>query len=99
MPDTTRENIYHPPLEVFKEKAAQGNLVPVYRELLADLLTPVSAFMRVDTGDYSFLLESVQGGEKWARYSFLGSGPSTVVYTRGGKGYVRRGGAPARSTR
>ena len=63
--------MFYPDIETFRKKAQKGNLVPVYKELLADMLTPVSAFMRVDTGDYSFLLESVQGGEKWARYSFL----------------------------
>jgi anthranilate synthase component 1 len=83
--------MYYPSLQEFKEKAGRGNLVPVYRELLADLMTPVSAFMRVDRGDYSYLLESVQGGEKWARYSFLGVEPSVIVYTEGDKGYIKRG--------
>ena len=84
--------MYFPSLEEFKKKAEKGNLIPVYRELMADLLTPVSAFMRIDDGDYSFLLESVQGGEKWARYSFLGSGPSVVVSTSGGTGHIQKGG-------
>ena len=53
----------------------QGNLVPVYREILADLETPVSAFLKIDDGGDAFLLESVEGGEKWARYSFLGIAP------------------------
>lgn len=75
--------MYHPSLEEFRDKAARGNLIPVYRELLADMLTPVSALMRIDTGDYSFLLESIQGGEKWARYSFLGANPSVIVKTSG----------------
>jgi len=87
--------MYFPSLDDFKNKAKKGNLVPVYRELLADLLTPVSAFMRIDDGGYSFLLESVQGGEKWARYSFLGSGPSVVVRTVGNTGYISRGGVTA----
>jgi anthranilate synthase component 1 len=68
-----------PSLEEFKQKAKQGNLIPVYREILADMETPVSAFLKIDDGRYSFLLESVEGGEKWARYSFLGSKPSVVV--------------------
>jgi anthranilate synthase component 1 len=71
-----------PTLEEFKKKARQGNLIPVYREILADMETPVSAFRKIDDGTYSFLLESVEGGEKWARYSFLGSKPSIVVRTR-----------------
>ena len=68
-----------PSLEEFRQKAKQGNLIPVYREILADMETPVSAFRKIDDGRYSFLLESVEGGEKWARYSFLGSKPSVVV--------------------
>ncbi len=71
-----------PTLGEFREKAKQGNLIPVYREILADMETPVSAFRKIDDGKYSFLLESVEGGEKWARYSFLGSKPEVVVRTR-----------------
>ncbi len=68
-----------PSLEEFKHKAKQGNLIPVYREILADMETPVSAFLKIDDGRHSFLLESVEGGEKWGRFSFLGSRPSVVV--------------------
>jgi anthranilate synthase component I len=71
-----------PTLTEFKEKAKQGNLIPVYREILADMETPVSAFRKIDDGKYSFLLESVEGGEKWARYSFLGSRPEVIVRSR-----------------
>ena len=68
----------------FEELAASGfNLIPVCRELPADLETPVSAFLKVARGDYAFLLESVRGGEKWGRYTFLGSEPATVVRARG----------------
>jgi anthranilate synthase component 1 len=70
-----------PTLEEFRKKAKQGNLIPVSRDILADMETPVSAFRKIDDGQYSFLLESVEGGEKWARYSFLGSRPSVVVRT------------------
>jgi anthranilate synthase component 1 len=73
----------YPSLEEFKKKAKQGNLIPVYREILADMETPVSAFLKIDDGRYSFLLESVEGGEKWARYSFLGSRPEVVVRSFG----------------
>lgn len=75
--------MYHPTLEEFKKKARQGNLIPVYREVLADMETPVSAFKKIDSGDYAFLLESVEGGEKWARYSFLGSRPSMIFRSKG----------------
>ncbi len=71
--------MYHPTFEEFCKKAEQGNLIPVYKEILADLETPVSAFIKIDKGDYSFLLESVEGREKWARYSFLGSNPRVII--------------------
>ncbi len=71
--------MFQPSLEEFKKKAKQGNLIPVYREILADMETPVSAFQKIDDHHHSFLLESMEGGEKWARYSFLGSRPSVVV--------------------
>ncbi len=70
----------------FETLAAQGyNLIPVWREIAADLETPVSAFLKVTRGDYAFLLESVQGGEKWGRYTFLGSEPAMVLRGRGGR--------------
>jgi anthranilate synthase component I len=65
---------YAPELNRFVELSRQGNLIPVWREILADMETPVSAFRKIDQGSASFLLESIEGGEKWARYSFLGSG-------------------------
>ncbi|MEK6577504.1 MAG: anthranilate synthase component I, partial [Nitrospirota bacterium] len=54
--------MYYPAFEEFKEKSKEGNLIPVYREILADLDTPVSAFMRINDGSHSYLLESVEGG-------------------------------------
>ena len=56
----------------------KGNLVPVYREILADEETPVSALMKIGRQPYAFLLESVEGGEKWGRYTFLGADPRAV---------------------
>jgi anthranilate synthase component 1 len=67
----------------FLTLAGQGNLIPVCRVILADLETPVSAFLKIHRGRYGFLLESVEGGEKWARYSFLGTEPARVFRTRG----------------
>ncbi len=81
----------HPDLNEFKALSAQGNLIPVYREILADMDTPVSAFLKLG-GSPSFLLESVEGGEKWARYSFLGSRPSKVIRGWGKKVEVREDG-------
>jgi anthranilate synthase component 1 len=67
----------------FLTLAGQGNLIPVCRVILADLETPVSACLKIHRGRYGFLLESVEGGEKWARYSFLGTEPARVLRVRG----------------
>jgi anthranilate synthase component 1 len=75
--------MYSPDFSTFASLAAQGNLIPIYREIMADMDTPVSAFRKIDDGRYSFLLESIEGGEKWARYTFLGSAPSEVIRSRG----------------
>jgi anthranilate synthase component 1 len=77
--------MYRPTLEEVKQMASQGNLVPVYREIKADLETPVSAYLKIARGKYSFLLESVEGGERLARYSFLGTEPGRVISTGNGK--------------
>lgn len=74
--------MYYPSLEEFTNLAQEGNLIPVYREVLADMETPVSAFRKIDDHKTAFLLESIAGGEKWARYSFLGSGPSKIFRCR-----------------
>jgi anthranilate synthase component 1 len=66
---------YLPSLEEFLELARDASLVPVYRQLVGDTLTPVSAFCKIQEGDWAFLFESVVGGERLGRYSFLGSGP------------------------
>src|SRR5881396_4024381 len=66
---------YRPELPGFLELAKHHRLVPVYRQLVGDTLTPVTAFRKIQDGDWSFLFESVIGGERLGRYSFLGSGP------------------------
>src|SRR5438128_4856836 len=66
---------YRPSLDEFMERARSARLVPVYRQLIGDTLTPVSAFCKIQEGDWSFLFESVVGGERLGRYSFVGSGP------------------------
>ncbi|TAK28747.1 MAG: anthranilate synthase component I [Chloroflexota bacterium] len=71
--------MFQPSLTEFKRLAERGNLVPVYREIVADMETPVSAFLKIARGGYSFLLESVEGGERLARYSFIGTEPYKVV--------------------
>jgi len=75
--------MFHPTLDEVKQLKKYGNLVPVYYEIMADLETPVSAFLKVARGNYSFLLESVEGGEQLARYSFIGTEPSLVLKTGG----------------
>jgi anthranilate synthase component I len=74
----------YPDLETFKSLASQGNLIPVFEEILADTETPVSAALKLG-GSPAFLLESMIGGEKWARYSFLGSKPSRIIRGWGNK--------------
>ena len=54
--------MYYPDFPLFQSLAASGNLIPVYREIMADLDTPVTAFRKIDDGRYSFLLESIEGG-------------------------------------
>jgi anthranilate synthase component 1 len=71
--------------EQFSALAASCNLIPLCDDLPADLDTPVSAFLKLRTGEYDFLFESVVGGEKWARYSFLGTQPRTVYALTGGR--------------
>ncbi|MCI1279250.1 MAG: anthranilate synthase component I [Nitrospira sp.] len=78
-------------LDEFRALAAEGNLIPLYREILADYETPVSAFAKIDHGPTAYLLESVAGGENWARYSFLGSGSSAVVREEKGDLVLTRG--------
>ncbi len=79
--------------EKFEREARQGNVVPVVRSVLADLQTPVGTFMRIArNSQYAFLLESVEGGERIARYSFLGAEPEMIVRGRGLQTFVERKG-------
>jgi len=69
-----------------KHKTTKGVIVPVYKKILADLLTPVNAYLKIkDQSNYSFLLESVEGGERIARYSFIGYEPSEILSLSEGK--------------
>jgi len=83
--------MYFPSFEEFSRKAKEGNLIPVYSDILADMETPVSAFQKINSGKHSFLLESVEGGEKWARYSFLGFNPSIIFRSKGNTVEIIRG--------
>lgn len=75
--------MFFPRRDTFYSLAEKGNLIPVYREIMADMDTPVSAFKKLDDGQFSYLLESIEGGEKWGRYSFLGSTPSVIIRSKG----------------
>lgn len=77
--------------EQFKEQALKGNLIPLYKEIPADLETPVSAFLKIQSGKNDFLLESVVGGEKWGRFSFLGTDPSMIIRCIGDEVEITRG--------
>ncbi|MEO8075496.1 MAG: anthranilate synthase component I [Acidobacteriota bacterium] len=77
----------------FVELARRGTFVPVVKEIIADLLTPVSAFLKIaEHSDYAFLFESVEGGERVARYSFLGKDPFLVLRQRAGRTIMERSG-------
>ena len=81
----------YPTRDEFRQKARQGNLIPLHAEVFADLETPVSAFLKLRRGGFNFLLESVEGGQQMARYSFLGRDPSLIFEARGNLVTVRRG--------
>src|SRR5437867_8551788 len=84
-------NLHPPTYEDFLSLAAEGTVVPVVKRVMADLLTPVAAYLKIERlSPYSFLLESVEGGEKVARYSFLGFDPEIIVRCRGGKVTIER---------
>lgn len=71
-----------PSRDTFELLTSQGNLIPVYTEIMADMETPVSAFKKIDNLRWSYLLESVEGGEKWGRYSILGTGTARIFRSR-----------------
>ena len=83
---------YRPSLEEVAALAQHATVIPIYRELDADLETPVSAFLKVAQGPYAFLLESVEGGERLARYSFIGTDPFLVVELDDGVARLRSTG-------
>lgn len=84
--------MYFPTLDEVRALREQGNLCPIYREIMADLETPVSAYLKVAHGSHSFLLESVEGGQHLARYSFIGSDPYLVLRLDRGTAQATQGG-------
>ena len=87
-------NSFYPSKSDFVKLAKKGNLIPVYREIVADLETPVSSFIKAGDKPYSYLLESVEGGERIARYSFIGGTPSLVFKSKGKKITITEPGKP-----
>ncbi|MEP9410634.1 MAG: anthranilate synthase component I [Candidatus Brocadia sp.] len=81
---------YYPSFDEFQHLANKGNIVPVYRQLFADTLTPVSAFQKISDSGYAFLLESAAGGEKISRYSLLGADPFIEFTTSGDSVKIKR---------
>ena len=88
-PMTIERTDIHPSLSEVLELASQGNLIPITRELPADLDTPVSVYLKLAGHGASFLLESVEGGEQVGRYSFIGIEPHAVL-SFNGRSYTRR---------
>jgi len=86
-----------PSRSAYRLLAKSGRPVPVRSELTADLETPVSAFLKLHDGRHGYLLESVEGGEKWARYSFIGCGAMGLVRGRGNRLEVVEGGKVLRA--
>ncbi|MGE5262205.1 MAG: anthranilate synthase component I family protein, partial [Acidobacteriota bacterium] len=81
--------MYYPDYSEFESLAKRGNLVPVYRDLDADLETPISVYLKLRGEGESFLFESVEGGEQLARYSFLAVNPDRVISLRGDRVTIR----------
>lgn len=78
--------MFYPSLTEFKKLAKKYNMIPVYREIIADCETPVSTFLKLTSSeDYAYLLESVEGGERWGRYSFISWGPKYIFSSTGSR--------------
>jgi anthranilate synthase component 1 len=86
---------HRPTFDEFVALSRQGNVVPVYRQLIGDTLTPVSAFCKIQEGDWAFLFESVVNGERLGRYSFVGAGPFLRFQAFGHRVVIQRPGKAA----
>src|SRR5215468_5651194 len=89
--------MYSPALEEFVKLAAHGNLIPVTRRLLADIETPLSAYLKIRGAGESFLFESVEGGEHIGRYSFVGCNPREIIRQTGNRVEVLENGKVTQS--
>src|SRR3954466_3717145 len=90
---------YFPDLPTFHDRAKDADLIPVYRQLLGDHLTPVTAFEVLGRDANAFLLESVVGGERIARYSFIATSPSLVYEVSEGEAVIFQPGQQPREFR
>jgi anthranilate synthase component 1 len=88
--------MYYPTFKKFAELAGKGNLIPLYREILADMETPVITLKKLRDRGHVFLFESVEGGEKWGRYTFIGADPHTIIRVKGDDITVQEGDAVSR---
>src|SRR3954462_13650218 len=87
---------YFPDYQTFASSAAGAEIVPVYRQLLGDHLTPVTAFEVLGRDAHAFLLESVVGGEKIGRYSFIATAPDLVYTAMRGNAAIQQTSRPVR---
>jgi anthranilate synthase component I len=92
LPSSIQRRRYSLTLDEVDALRDQGNVIPIYREIMADMETPVSAYLKIAGGPHSFLLESVEGGQTLARYSFLGTNPYLVVRLDRGVAYANQRG-------
>ena len=91
--------MYQPSLSVFTDLAGEAGLIPVHREIIADLDTPLTIFAKLAEGEsHAFLFESLEGGEKWGRYSFVGFDPLVVFESRGESSVITRSGVSSTVT-
>ena len=88
----------YPNKQVFAELARQANVIPVTKEIYSDTKTPIGIFMHFASENNSFLLESVEGGEKWARYSFIGRNPYMTFSSNGDAVMICRDGKETKTT-
>jgi len=86
------DNKIHPSYKEFARLSKHANIIPVFKEILSDIETPVSVLMKLGHLSYPFLLESVEGGEKWARYSFIGFDPSSIFRVKGRDAFITKRG-------
>jgi len=82
--------MFYPDIQTVKKISRDCSIIPISMEVYADMETPISLFKRYSDSSYCFLLESVEGGEKWGRYSFIGKAPFMTLKSVDGKSYVKK---------